>query len=73
MLIDIDAADPRPVYRQIADEVRRCVSIGVLNGMISEYTDSSRRRRAINCVYCDPKSRTRMVWWDTNALLSHKE
>jgi GntR family transcriptional regulator len=30
VLVDIDAADPRPVYRQIADEVRRCVSIGIL-------------------------------------------
>ena len=30
MLVDIDEADPRPVYRQIADEVRRCVAIGVL-------------------------------------------
>jgi GntR family transcriptional regulator len=30
MLIDLDPADARPVYRQIADEVRRCVSIGVL-------------------------------------------
>jgi GntR family transcriptional regulator len=30
MLIDLDPADPRPVYRQIGDEVRRCVSIGVL-------------------------------------------
>ena len=30
MLVDIDASDPRPVYRQIADEVRRCVSIGIL-------------------------------------------
>ena len=30
MLVDIDLADPRPVYRQIADEVRRCVSIGIL-------------------------------------------
>ena len=30
MLVDIDATDPRPVYRQIADEVRRCVSIGIL-------------------------------------------
>src|SRR5947207_12046970 len=41
-------------------------SSGVLNGTISEYTDSSRRRRAINWVYCEPKSRTRIVWWDTN-------
>ncbi len=30
MLVDIDAGDPRPVYRQIADEIERCVSIGVL-------------------------------------------
>jgi GntR family transcriptional regulator len=30
MLFDIDAADPRPVYRQIVDEVRRCASVGVL-------------------------------------------
>lgn len=30
MLIDLNPADPRPVYQQIADEVLRCVSIGVL-------------------------------------------
>ena len=30
MLIDLDPKDPRPVYLQIADEVRRCVSVGVL-------------------------------------------
>ena len=30
MLVDLDASDPRPVYRQIADELRRCVSIGIL-------------------------------------------
>ena len=30
MLVDIDASDPRPVYRQIADEVRRCMAIGIL-------------------------------------------
>src|SRR5512132_2528028 len=42
------------------------LSSGVLNGTISEYTDSSRSRRAINCVYCEPKSSTRIVWWDTN-------
>ena len=30
MLVDIDLSDPRPVYRQIADEVRRCVAIGIL-------------------------------------------
>ena len=30
MLVDIDTSDPRPVYRQIADEIRRCVSVGIL-------------------------------------------
>jgi GntR family transcriptional regulator len=30
MLIDLDPGDPRAVYQQIVDEVRRCVSIGVL-------------------------------------------
>ena len=30
MLIDLDASDPRPVYRQIADEVQRCVAVGIL-------------------------------------------
>jgi GntR family transcriptional regulator len=30
MLFDIDASDPRPVYRQIVDEVHRCVAVGVL-------------------------------------------
>jgi GntR family transcriptional regulator len=30
MLIDLDAADPRPVFRQIADEVQRSVAVGIL-------------------------------------------
>jgi GntR family transcriptional regulator len=30
MLVDIDPADARPVFRQIADEVRRSVSVGIL-------------------------------------------
>jgi GntR family transcriptional regulator len=30
MLVDLDPKDPRPVYRQIVDEVARCISIGVL-------------------------------------------
>src|SRR5580692_9545220 len=30
------------------------------HGRISQYTPSSRTRRAINCVYCAPKSRIRM-------------
>lgn len=30
MLIDIDTEDPRPVYRQIADEVGRAIATGVL-------------------------------------------
>src|SRR6266545_3443279 len=29
-----------------------------VGGRISEYTESSRIRRAMSCVYCDPKSRT---------------
>lgn len=28
--MNIDTSDHRPVYRQIADEVRRCISVGVL-------------------------------------------
>ena len=30
MLIDLDPADPRPVFRQIADEVQRSVAVGIL-------------------------------------------
>ncbi len=30
MLIDLNPNDPRPVYRQIADEVERCVATGIL-------------------------------------------
>ena len=30
LLFDIDVRDPRPVFRQIADEVQRCVTVGVL-------------------------------------------
>src|SRR5262245_48411452 len=39
-------------------------------GQISEYTESSRSRLAMSCVYWDPKSRTMMVWWltDTTCL-----
>ena len=36
-------------------------SSGVSNGRISAYTDNSRRRRAISCVNCEPKSRTTIV------------
>ena len=39
----------------------RIFAAGVSGGQISEYTDSSRRRRAMSCVYCEPKSRTMMV------------
>ena len=30
MLVDIDTNDPRPVFQQIVDEIRRCVSVGIL-------------------------------------------
>jgi GntR family transcriptional regulator len=30
MLVDIDANDPRPVFQQIVDEIRRCASVGIL-------------------------------------------
>jgi GntR family transcriptional regulator len=30
LLMDLDPADPRPVYRQIVEEVQRCVAVGVL-------------------------------------------
>src|SRR3954464_12922016 len=30
MLVTIDTADPRPVFRQIVDEIQRCVAVGVL-------------------------------------------
>lgn len=30
MLIDIDPSDPRPVFRQIADEVLRSIAVGIL-------------------------------------------
>jgi GntR family transcriptional regulator len=30
MLFDIDSRDSRPVFRQIVDEVQRCVAVGVL-------------------------------------------
>lgn len=30
MLMNVDPKDPRPVYRQIVDEVQRCVTVGVL-------------------------------------------
>jgi GntR family transcriptional regulator len=30
VLVDLDAGDPRPVYQQIVDEIRRCVSVGIL-------------------------------------------
>ena len=29
-LIELDPADPRPVYRQIVEEVQRCVAVGVM-------------------------------------------
>src|SRR6266850_1461688 len=42
------------------ERARRAARV-VLGGTISEYTCSSRRRRAMSCVYCDPKSRMTMA------------
>jgi GntR family transcriptional regulator len=28
--MELDQADPRPVYRQIVDEIQRCVAVGVM-------------------------------------------
>jgi GntR family transcriptional regulator len=30
MLLHVDPADPRPVFRQIVEEIERCVAVGVL-------------------------------------------
>ena len=30
--LEVDAGDPRPVYRQVVDEVQRSVAVGVLKG-----------------------------------------
>ena len=30
MLVNVDSGDPRPVFRQIVDEIQRCVAVGVL-------------------------------------------
>jgi GntR family transcriptional regulator len=30
MQVALDPADPRPVFRQIVDEVRRCITVGLL-------------------------------------------
>jgi GntR family transcriptional regulator len=30
LLMELDPKDPRPVYRQIVDEIQRCVAVGVL-------------------------------------------
>ena len=30
MLVTLDTADSRPVFRQIVDEIQRCVAVGVL-------------------------------------------
>lgn len=44
-----------------AARLERMSSAEVVNGTISEYTDNSRRRRAMSCVYWEPKSRTRIA------------
>ena len=34
LILEVDAGDPRPVYRQIVDEVQRSVAVGVLKAGI---------------------------------------
>ena len=51
------ARDPE---RMSAPGLRCAISAaGVVPGTTSEYTPSSRTRRAMSCVYCAPKSRMR--------------
>ncbi len=44
-----------------AGAISRMRATGRSQGWISLYTFSSRTRRAMSCVYCEPKSRIRMV------------
>lgn len=30
MLVDLDSADPRPVFRQIVDEIQRSIAVGII-------------------------------------------
>ena len=46
---------------------------GVLNGRITENTFSSLTRLAISCVYCEPKSRTKMVSVSELTLFHHAD
>src|SRR6188768_849379 len=41
-------------------------------GWTSQYTACSRMRRAMSCVYCEPKSRMRTSWWATMFLRSSR-
>src|ERR1017187_6802655 len=43
----------------------RISAIGAVQGSTTEKTFSSRIRRAISCVYCEPKSRMTIVWVST--------
>src|SRR5215472_7814902 len=51
-------------------KARTCASL-MSQGWISQYTPSSRTRRAINCVYWAPKSRirTRWAWMSGNPVV----
>src|SRR6478672_10252443 len=53
--------DGPPDSTSAEGRIMRICSSGMLNGWISQYTLSSRLRRAISCVYCDPKSRMRTI------------
>ena len=48
----------------------RISSRGAVQGSTTENTFCSRMRRAISCVYCDPKSRMTIVWVSTFQCVS---
>ena len=43
---------------------------GAVQGRTTENTFCSRMRRAMSCVYCDPKSRMTIVWVSTLQFVS---
>jgi len=44
LLMDLDPGDERPVYRQIVEEIQRCVAVGVMRP-VRRYRPRRRWRR----------------------------